>query len=199
MMLNDKEIKKRIIEDDLIIIPHYLYCDAPEKYDASIQPCSYDLTLSKSFKRIKKQNCVYPNKTYVDLCEPIEYIDVPYDSEAYSGVVIGTGEFLLGASREIVTLPKDIGAMLITRSSLGRAGLMLTIANWIDPGYVGTISMQIFNASPNPIMLTEKLRVAQLVFFKLDEACEHPYYGKYIHQDSATGSRIFKDPETHRQ
>ena len=193
MVLNDKDIRERIEFDDLITIPHYIYSHHPEKYDASIQPCSYDLTLSKEFKQIKKQSCVYPNKSYVDLHDPVEYVTIPYKGGTFDGVVIGAGEFMLGVTNEIVHLPADIGAMLIPRSSFGRLGLSLDFGNWIDPGYCGTLSIQIFNASPNPIRLVAGMRAVQLVFIKLTDACEHPYNSKYQHSFQNVESMLHTD------
>jgi dCTP deaminase len=199
VVLNDTDIRDRIINDELITLPKHLYSPVESNiYEASIQPCSYDLTLSKNFKRIKKHNCDYPNKSYVDLCDPVEYIDMPYDGGSYSGVVVHPNEFILGSSNEVVTLPNDVAAMLITRSSFGRMGLMFTFANWIDPGYVGSISMQIYNASPNPIRLIDGIRVAQLVFLKLSDTCEKAYVGKYQHTYGVSGSNAYMDREVHK-
>ena len=193
MVLNDKDIRERIKSDDLIAIPHYTYTEFPEKYESSIQPCSYDLTLSTEFKRIKKQSCEYPNKSYVDLSDPVEYVTIPYDGGAFDGVVIGAGEFMLGVTNEIVHLPNDVGAMLIPRSSFGRLGLSLEFGNWIDPGYCGALSIQIFNASPNPIRLVAGIRAVQLVFITLTDACESPYHSKYQHSFRNVESRLCTD------
>lgn len=189
MILTDIDIRNGIEFDDLITLPHYEYSHHPEMYEPSIQPASYDLTLSRSFKKIKKQNCKYPNKTYVDFGDGVEYVDIPYGGGCYEGVVIAPGEFMLGASREIIALPKNLGGMLITRSSFGRAGLLMSLANWIDPGYVGQITIQVYNAGVNPIQLLEGMRVAQIVFMTTSTNASIPYHGKYQHSVGVEGCK----------
>lgn len=197
MILTDTDIRNGIEFDALITIPHYEYSHHPEMYEPSIQPASYDLTLSRSFKKIKMQDCKYPNKTYVDFGDEIEYIDVPYDGGCYDGVVIAPGEFMLGASREIITLPKNLSALITGRSSIGRAGLIVETAGWVDPCFTGSITLEFYNCGCNPIRLTEGIRIAQIVFMKNTGDCAVPYNGKYQHQLEATESRIHLDKEVH--
>lgn len=193
MVLNDMEIRERIAFDDMITIPHISYTDAPEQYEASIQPGSYDLTLSESFKKIKPKDCTYPEQLYVDIKEPIEYIDIPYKKECYEGIILHPNEFILASSQEIVNLPNDISAIVTGRSSIGRAGISVVLGNWIDAGYIGTITLQLHNCGPNPIRLIRGLRIAQLVFYKMTDCAEKPYNGKYMHSVGATGSKLFTD------
>lgn len=193
MVLNDMEIRERIAFNDMISLPHMSYTDAPEQYEASIQPGSYDLTLSDSFKKIKPKDCIYPEKSYVELKDPIEYIDVPYKNEYYEGIILHPNEFILAASQEIVNLPADISAIVTGRSSVGRAGISVVLGNWIDAGYVGTVTLQLHNCGPNPIRLIKGLRIAQLVFYKMTDNAEKPYHGKYQHSLGATGSKIYCD------
>ena len=193
MILNDVDITTGIINDGLVTIPHYPYEAYPEMYEPSIQPASYDLTLSKSFKRMRKVDT-----EFMDFGTPIEYEDVPYDDYKNRGVIIQPGEFLLGASKEVLTLPCDISGLVTGRSSIGRAGLIVETAGWIDPNYTGSITLEFVNCSPNPIRLIEGIRIAQIVFMKMTDKCAVPYQGKYQHQLEATVSRIHLDKEVHK-
>lgn len=195
MVLNDRDIRDGIEFDDLVVIPHYAYDAHPEKYEPSIQPCSYDLTLSREFKRIQAHSCVFPNKSYVDLSDPIEYVSIPYEGGAFDGVVIGAGEFMLGVTNEVVNLPNNICGILEGRSSVGRAGLFIHNAGYIDAGFKGQIVLELFNAGPNPIRLIEGIRIAQIVFFQMTDASEIGYKGKYQNQMGVVGSRIHMDKE----
>lgn len=77
----------------------------------------------------------------------------------------------------------------------GRMGLFIQNAGWVDPGFEGQITFELFNASDTPILLTAGTRIAQLVFAEMTEACDKPYNGKYQGQIGATESRIHQDKD----
>src|SRR5436305_9475499 len=61
-------------------------------------------------------------------------------------VVINPGECLLGHTKEVVDLPNDIVARIEGKSSLGRLFLAVHItAGYIDPGYRGSITLEMVN------------------------------------------------------
>lgn len=81
------------------------------------------------------------------------------------------------------------------RSSLGRMGLFIQNAGWVDPGFEGEITLELFNANRCAIELRSGRRVGQLVFARMDAPAQFPYCGKYQGQRGATGSHIFMDQE----
>ena len=81
------------------------------------------------------------------------------------------------------------------RSSLGRLGLFIQNAGWVDPGFHGEITLELFNANRCAIRLQAGRRIGQLVFARMDRAAQNPYRGKYQGQMGATGSRVFLDEE----
>lgn len=81
------------------------------------------------------------------------------------------------------------------RSSLGRLGLFIQNAGWVDPGFHGEITLELFNANRCAIRLQAGRRIGQLVFARMDRAAQNPYRGKYQGQRGATGSRVFLDEE----
>ena len=81
------------------------------------------------------------------------------------------------------------------RSSLGRLGLFIQNAGWVDPGFHGEITLELFNANRCAIKLQAGRRIGQLVFARMDRAAQNPYRGKYQGQRGATGSRVFLDEE----
>ena len=81
------------------------------------------------------------------------------------------------------------------RSSLGRLGLFIQNAGWVDPGFHGAITLELFNANRCAIKLQAGRRIGQLVFARMDRAAQSPYRGKYQGQRGATGSRVFLDEE----
>ena len=81
------------------------------------------------------------------------------------------------------------------RSSLGRLGLFIQNAGWVDPGFHGEITLELFNANRCAIRLQAGRRIGQLVFARMDRAARNPYRAKYQGQRGATGSRVFLHEE----
>ena len=106
------------------------------------------------------------------------------------------GQFVLATTMEYFALPDDLTAFVEGRSSLGRMGLFIQNAGWVDPGFEGEITLELYNANRFAIELKAGRRVGQLVFAKMDRNAEKPYRGKYQGQTGATGSRVYLDPET---
>jgi deoxycytidine triphosphate deaminase len=99
------------------------------------------------------------------------------------------------------------GAYLITRSfipthnsSLGRLGLIVhATAGFVDPGFKGTLTLEITNLTRVPIVLWPGKPIAQLSFMTLDRSAERPYghpdLGSHYHgQVDATESRYEGGP-----
>lgn len=82
------------------------------------------------------------------------------------------GEFVIGRSLEYVTLPADISAEALGRSSWGRLGLVIATATLIQPSFKGTVTLELANVGDTPIMLTVGLNIAQLVFQRCASADE---------------------------
>lgn len=85
-------------------------------------------------------------------------------------------------------------------SSLGRLGLIVhATAGFVDPGFEGTLTLEITNFNGVPIVLRLGLPIAQLSFMALDKAAERPYghpeLGSHYHgQIEATESRYEGGP-----
>jgi len=81
------------------------------------------------------------------------------------------------------------------KSSLGRLGLIVhATAGFCDPGFRGTLTLELANLTRVPIMLRAGAKIAQLSFMTLDRAAERPYghpdLGSHYHgQIEATESR----------
>jgi len=101
-------------------------------------------------------------------------------------------EFAIGTTLEYIKLPPGIGATVQGRSSVGRQGLFVENAGWIDPGFEGQITLEFFNATKNPWELKEGMRVCQIMFETLT-SCATPYNGKYQGQKGATPGKMWLD------
>ena len=102
-------------------------------------------------------------------------------------------EFILASTNEYIKVPEDMAAYVEGRSSIGRLGLQVQNAGFIDPGFEGQITLELKNQSGMEIVLYEGLRICQLIYVRLTSKVETPYQGKYNKQKDATGSRIIQD------
>ena len=98
---------------------------------------------------------------------------------------------------EYVRLGADLTAFVEGRSSLGRMGLFVQNAGWVDPGFEGEITLELFNANRCALELRSGRRVGQLVFAQLDEAAKKTPPASTVPR-GATGSRVYLDPEAAR-
>ena len=110
-------------------------------------------------------------------------------------IVIPPHSFLLASTRERIRLPDDVTAFVEGRSSIGRIGLFIQNAGWVDPGFEGNLTLELYNANRLPIRLQTGRRICQLVFARMDCAAQAPYRGKYQGQSRATGSLISLDKD----
>jgi dCTP deaminase len=162
-----------------------------------VQPASVDLRLGPSFR-------VFHNHKIksIDLADPptdlTEHVEVDEDNT----FVVHPGEFILGRTVEWVELPDDIVARIEGKSSLGRLGLIVhATAGFVDPGFQGTLTLEITNFNSVPIVLRPGLPIAQLSLMSLDAPAERPYGHEqlgshYQGQREATESRYEGGPAT---
>ena len=153
--------------------------------EAQINPASVNITLGKSF--------LVPKKVLfggVALGDEVPYKHIFLDDDEM--LKLRPGEFVLGTTHEYFKIPASLSAFVQGRSSIGRAGLSIQNAGFVDPGFTGQITLELKNDSPNVIYLKPGYPVGQLVFFDTSDV-EKPYCGKYVGQVGATGSRMHKD------
>lgn len=183
MLLSDRDIRAEIDHKRIVLDPWD---------EAMVQPSSVDVRLDRFFRLFDnhKYQHIDPAKDQPDLTRLVE-VD---GDEAF---VLHPGEFVLGATFEVVTLPDDIAARLEGKSSLGRLGLLThSTAGFIDPGFSGHVTLELSNVATLPITLWPGMKIGQLCFFRLSSPAEHPYgserYGsRYQGQRGPTASRSF--------
>ena len=176
MILSDKTISKMLEEKTLVIEP---------VTKEQIQPASVDIRLGNTFSVVDDS----PSGV-ITLGNKIEYKTIVADT-----YLILPGQFVLATTMEYFELPDDLTAFVEGRSSLGRMGLFIQNAGWVDPGFKGEITLELYNANKCAIELKAGRRVGQLVFAKMDDSAMNPYNGKYQGQKGATGSRVFMESD----
>lgn len=153
----------------------------------SIQPASIDCRLDRNFLVVEDRNM-----GTIDLNSEVLYRE--YEGNV---ITIPPHTFLLATTMEYIRLPDDLTAFVEGRSSIGRIGLFIQNAGWVDPGFEGQITLELYNANSLPIRLEAGRRICQLVFCRMDQAALSPYRGKYQGQRRTTGTRIAQDPDSY--
>jgi len=164
---------------------------ALEPFDpAMVQPSSIDVRLDRLFRVF--ENHRYP---HIDPAEDQPDLTRQVEPAADEPFILHPGEFVLGSTYEVITLPDDVAARLEGKSSLGRLGLLThSTAGFIDPGFSGHVTLELSNAATLPIKLWPGMKIGQLCFFRLSSPSENPYgsakYGsRYQGQRGPTPSR----------
>ena len=106
--------------------------------------------------------------------------------------ILFPNEVILATTAEIIKMPRDVVADLKLKSSLGRLWLNHSLSGWIDPNFQGQVTLEFQNLGPYPRELRAGMRVAQLVFIKMDSPPRVAYgengTGHYQGQSGATHS-----------
>ena len=185
MLLSDRDILAEIDAKRVQLDP----------FDAAmVQPSSVDVRLDRFFRVFENHRYPHidPAEEQPDLTRMVE----PAGEEPF---ILHPGEFVLGSTYELVSLPDDVAARLEGKSSLGRLGLLThSTAGFIDPGFSGHVTLELSNVATLPIKLWPGMKIGQLCFFRLSSPAEHPYgsakYGsRYQGQRGPTPSRSFKN------
>ncbi len=183
MLLSDRDIRAEVEAGRLAVAP----------WDADlVQPSSVDVRLDRFFR-------VFNNSryTHIDPAQQQDDLTTLVEPDGEEPFVLHPGEFVLGSTLEVVTLPDDLAGRLEGKSSLGRLGLLThSTAGFIDPGFTGHITLELSNVANLPIVLWPGMKIGQLCLFRLSSAAEHPYgsavYGsRYQGQRGPTPSRSY--------
>lgn len=118
MIMSDQTITKMLEEKSLIIEPL-------EK--AQIQPASVDIRLGDTFSVVEDSSA-----GIINFQEEIRYKTIRSDT-----YILLPNQFVLATTMEYFDLPDDLTAFVEGRSSLGRMGLFIQNAGWVDPGFKG--------------------------------------------------------------
>ncbi|RNL60493.1 dCTP deaminase [Nocardioides marmoriginsengisoli] len=183
MLLSDRDILAEIESRRIQVEPYD---------EAMIQPSSIDFRLDRFFR-------VFENHRYPHIDPAADQSDLTREVEPDGDepFILHPGEFVLGSTYEVVSLPDDIAARVEGKSSLGRLGLLThATAGFVDPGFSGHVTLELANVATLPIKLYPGMKIGQLCFFRLSSPAAHPYgsekYGsRYQGQRGPTPSKSY--------
>lgn len=103
-----------------------------------------------------------------------EHMDAEYVRRFQALVVKTFGEpfilhphhLVLGVTFEFLALPSDVAAMVVSRSSFGRVGLVVATAIFVHPLWKGCLTLELANYGEIPLELPCGAPIAQLVFMR---------------------------------
>lgn len=179
MLLSDVDLRRALDRGHLKVTP----LDPDD-----IQPASIDLHLANGLEMFTPFKA--GSRPPYGLIDPLN-LPARHTYPIAGPFALQPGEFVLGSTVEHVSLyagyeyPRDVicadnGPALAARfegkSSLGRLGLLTHItAGFIDPGFSGTITLELRNVAPFAILLTPGMPIGQLCVSLVSTPVERPY------------------------
>lgn len=161
-MLSDRSLKDELAAGRIVIEP----------FDpADLQPASIDVHLGDGFR-------VFRNSRYPFIDPSVEQPELTelITATIAEPFVLHPGEFVLATTLERVTLPHNILGRLEGKSTLGRIGLLIhSTAGYVDPGWVGHLTLELSNVANLPILLTPGMKIGQIAFEQMTTPVDRPY------------------------
>jgi dCTP deaminase len=188
-ILNCAEIKRKMAETDyekkLVITPLLS--------EDQIGPASVDIRLGSSIVLCKKTYIDKQDVTDPNVIRQVEHRLYDRARLRYQRrFILHPNQLILGVTFEYISLPFDVFAMIMSRSSWGRLGLVVATAAAVAPGYKGCLTLELVNLSESPIALYPGLPVGQLVFHDVPSKGEEAvYHGRYDCPTDAELPRFF--------
>ncbi len=150
---------------------------------AAVGPSSVDLTLGDTLLRLPYGVTLDPERDQSDLWQTVPLRD---DGRW----MLGQGALYLAVTRETLTVPRDLMALLHGISSLGRLGLLVHVtAGLIDAGNTLKPTLELVSLGGS-ILLRPGMRIAQVTYHELFAPAARPYDGKYRDDTEPVPSRM---------
>lgn len=160
-----KETLLRRLKEDLTV--------SPILEPSQIGDGSVDISLGTRFIRNRRSRMTkvdFPKLDKERIRSFQESVVVPFGDE----YILHPRSFVLGCTFEFIALPLDICGFVLSRSSYGRAGLLVATATFVHPGWRGCLTLELENLGEIPIILQPLSAVGQLVLLNAAKLPEQP-------------------------
>ena len=158
MILSDGDIDHIIKSGKAFLVNPY--------NEENLQPNSVDLTLGDELKKL--------NGKSIDLRQ--------------SSYKLKPQEFLLGSTMEKIHMPHDLCGHIDGKSSIGRLGVFIENSGFVDSGFTGNITLEIYNASDKEFELYHGMDICQILFQTLTSPVRKPYGMRNNHYQGSEGT-----------
>lgn len=150
---------------------------------SQVEPASYDVRLGNEFMVFERDDT-----PYIDMADPKDITKKVIRDDMF---MLHPGEFILGRTVEVLSMPANLTARIEGKSSIGRLGLMAHVtAGYIDPGFIGTVTLEMACLHPLPVMLRPGQLIAQISFHEMKSPAKQPYRGRYQHAEGVESSKF---------
>lgn len=151
----------------------------------------YDVSLREDFKLFTNANAglIDPKKGGEDC---LVDANVYEDELGAKYVILPPNSYILGATHEYFTIPRDVMVVCVGKSTYARAGAIVNTTP-IEPGFEGNVVIEIANATSSPMKIYIGEGISQFIFFRGNRACQTSYGdrgGKYQGQTGVTLGKV---------
>lgn len=182
-LINKNKINNLLNSEELIITP---ILDRMQIGESSI-----DLRIGNIFRMSKQTRDPYID---IDSRNIEKFFDTTY-RDFGQDFILYPNQLVLANTFEFIKLPNNLLGHIYTRSSVNRLGI--SIASIVQPGYSGTLTLELVNKGQNAIKLVSGMRIVQLILFDVDSNEFIPYFNirgaKYIADTEPKISNIYDD------
>ena len=140
----------------------------------------YDIRVADEFKVFTNINSTVIDPKSFD---PRSFVDLKADV-----CIVPPNSFALARTIEYFRIPRDVLTLCLGKSTDARCGIIVNVTPF-EPEWEGTVTLEISNTTPLPAKIYANEGIAQVLFFKGDEAPEVSYrdkQGKYQGQKGVT-------------
>lgn len=158
MVLCDRDIRYAIDNGEIDI--------SPLPTGIKIQPASVDLILGSDFLIPIPEQVV----SFIEGRPKVEY------EKREGSIFLEPGGFVLGRTHEVVRVGALYCGIADGKSTLGRIGLGIHVtAGFLDPGFQGAITLEIWNCAPYGIELVPGQPICQVRFMRMSGPPDRVY------------------------
>ena len=163
--------------------------------DDALQGASYDLHLAPY---VAEPFRTYQVNADCQVCvDEVYWVKSKFEEEIVEGTpdwnlvyTLAPNAFVLMSTIETVEISTHLSSAVAGKSSRAREGVAVEFAGWIDPGFMGNLTLEVKNNLPFPIKMKAGMPIAQVIFEQLRTPSQRPYgdRGHYQGQNGPTTS-----------
>jgi len=173
-LLSDEQIAT------LVNITPLAITSSPGEISYGLTSYGYDMRVDNKYKVFTNiYSAIVDPKAFDTKC----FVDVEGDV-----CVIPPNSFALGVSVERFSIPRDVLAICVGKSTYARCGIIINVTP-LEPEWCGHVTIEISNTTPNPAKIYSREGIAQVIFIKGSSPCKISYAdknGRYQNQKGLT-------------
>lgn len=187
-ILCDAQIRELITID-----PFEAATKRPGRISYGVSSYGYDIRVGTKFKVFTPT----PRTGGIAIVDPKAFSDdlfVEIDCAATGRdhIIIPPNSFALCETVEYISVPRDVLAICVGKSTYARCGLVLNVTP-LEPEWRGKVTLEISNTTPLPAKVYANEGIGQLIFLRAQVVCEKSYAdksGKYQDQSGLTLPKV---------